>query len=195
MLNIILGLENLIKCSNFNFFMKDVFNVINELENSRQERNISRDSIEFISLLCRSIKPINILEIGCFNGYSALWLSLYSNNVFTIEKYPVYAALALKNFSKANVKNIELIHGDALDVMENMDKKFDIILIDAQKNEYKLYLKLSLKLLNNNGIIFIDNTISHKDSMTEFFEYVERSTLFHLELNIGKGLMMITKIH
>ncbi|HIH25223.1 class I SAM-dependent methyltransferase [Candidatus Woesearchaeota archaeon] len=175
--------------------MDNRFKVINELENDRQERNISRDSIEFISLLCRSIKHSNTLEIGTFNGYSALWFSLYSKKVVTIEVHSVYANMAKENFCKSGAENIELIHGNAIDVLKDLKEKFDIIFIDAKKSEYKEYLELSLNLLSDDGIIFVDNTISHKESMLDFFEYIERSSLYHQELGIGKGLMIISKLH
>ncbi|MEK6948318.1 MAG: class I SAM-dependent methyltransferase [Nanoarchaeota archaeon] len=175
--------------------MDNRFKIINELENDRQERNIARDSIEFISILCRSIIPSNVLEIGTFNGYSALWFSIYSKKVTTIEIHSVYANIAKENFLKSGAENIELIHGNAVEILKNLKEKFDIIFIDAKKAEYKEYLELSLNILSDNGIILVDNTISHKDSMLDFFEYIERSTLYHQELNIGKGLMIISKLH
>ena len=71
--------------------------------------------------------------------------------------------------------------------------KFDIIFIDGRKSEYKKYLILSLRLLNKDGLIFVDNTLSHKAKLNEFFEYLKKSKLDYKELDIGKGLMMIKR--
>ena len=166
---------------------------INLLEKERKEPNISKESIEFISKLCQIIKPKNILEIGCFNGYSALWLSLYSKNVISLEIDEENIKLAKKNFQRAKCENIEIIVGDAKETLKKLNSKFQIILIDGKKSEYKTYLELSLKLLDKNGLIFADNTISHKDKLKDFYYYLEKSNLYYKELNLGKGLMIISK--
>ena len=153
--------------------------------------NLSRESAEFISIICRRIKPEKVLEIGTFNGYSALWLSLFSKKVITLEIDEKNIELALKNFKKAENRNIEIISGDAKESLKKLKYKFDIIFIDAKKSEYKDYLELSLKLLDKNGVIFVDNTISHKESLKEFFNYLEKSSLYYRELNLGKGLIII----
>jgi len=79
-----------------------------------------------------------------------------------------------------------------LEILKTLKEKFDLILIDAKKSEYKKYLELSLNLLNKNSLIFADNTISHKESMEDLFRYLKNSNLYYQELNIGKGLMIIS---
>lgn len=155
--------------------------------------NISRESIEFITNICKKLKPKYTLEIGAFNGYSALWLSIYSEHVVTIEIDQISAETANNNFAKAGVKNIELINGDAFEVLQRLFHKFSIVLIDAKKSEYKTYLEMVLNLIKEDALIFVDNTISHKDKLDNFFDYLARSKLYYKELNLGKGLMVISK--
>lgn len=176
-------------------FMNKIFKVINELENNRIRPYISRDSIELISIICRIVTPNKVLEIGTMHGYSSLWLSLYAKEVTTLEINAESAAIARENHSKAGCNNVNIILGDALESLNKLDKKFDIILIDARKDEYKKYLEFSTRLLNEDGLIFADNTISHKEEMKEFFDFLERSSLYYKELNLGRGLMMITNLH
>ena len=173
--------------------MENVIRVINKLELERKEINISRESIEFISTICKSIKPKNILEIGTFNGYSVLWLSLFAKKVITLEIDQFTARTAEENLKKADCKNVEIIIGDALETLKNLKEKFDVVLIDGKKSEYKNYLELILNLLNKNSLIFADNTISHKLNLSEFFDYLKNSNLYFKELNLGKGLMIISK--
>ena len=166
--------------------MNKALEVIEELEKDRHQMYLSKESIDFISIICKIIKPKNILEIGAFNGYSALNFSLLAENVITLEIDRNAVETAENNFKRAGVKNIEIIKGDAVETLKKLDKKFDIIFIDAKKSEYLEYHKLSLNLLNKKGLIFADNTISHKESMGDFFEYLKNSNLYYQELNIGK---------
>jgi len=172
--------------------MNTTFKLIGELEKNKNPISLAKDSIDFISILSRAIKPKNFLEIGTLHGHSSLYFSLFAKNVTTLEFNEDSIRKAKENFEKAGSKNIELIQGDAKETLKNLNKKFDIILIDAKKSEYKNYLILSLKLLNKNGIIFADNTISHKDSLKDFFKFLQNSNLYYKELNLGKGLMLIS---
>ncbi|MBI4154959.1 class I SAM-dependent methyltransferase [Candidatus Woesearchaeota archaeon] len=169
------------------------YNAIKQLELNRQEMNLSKESMEFILNICRAIKPERILEIGAFNGYSALNFSLVSKEVISLEVDEENFKLAEENLNKADCNNVKIIKGTALETIKTLNDKFDIILIDGRKSEYKNYLELSLKLLNKNGLIFVDNTISHKNRLKEFFDYLIKSNLYFKELNLGKGLMIISK--
>ncbi|MBI2672083.1 class I SAM-dependent methyltransferase [Candidatus Woesearchaeota archaeon] len=173
--------------------MNQVLKVIEELENNRKIMYLSRDSAEFLADICKKIKPKNVLEIGMYHGYSALWLSLYSQNVTCLEIDKESIKIAEENFRKAGQKNIKIIEGSAVETLKKLKEKFDLILIDAKKSEYGEYLKLILKLLNEGALIFADNTISHKEHMPEFFEYLKNSDLHYKELNLGKGLIIISK--
>jgi len=173
--------------------MDKALKVINEMEKERQMMYLSRDSAEFLANICRKLKPENVLEIGTFQGYSALWLSLFSKKVTCLEIDKESIIIAEENFKKAGQKSISIIEGPAIETLKKLKEKFDLVLIDARKSEYAEYLKLVLKLTNEDALIFADNTISHKDSMLEFFEYLRNSSLYYKELNLGKGLVVISK--
>ncbi len=181
--------------------MNKALEVIEELEKNRQQPYLAKESVDFISIICKIKNPKNILEIGTCHGYSALNFSLMAEKVVTLEVDEQAVKIAKENFRKAEVKNIELIEGNALEILKNLKEKFDLIFIDAKKAQYKNYLELSLNLLNKNGLILADNTISHKDSMKDFFEYLKNSNLFYQTLNIGSkpasesisGLTIVTK--
>ena len=147
--------------------MEKIKEVIKELEANRHEMNLSKESVEFISSICRNIKVKNLLEIGAFNGYSALCFSLVCKKIISIEIDEENFKIANENLRKAGCLNIELIKGDAIETLKVLKDKFDVVLIDGRKSEYKSYLELSLKLLNKKGLIFVDNTISHKDKLKE----------------------------
>ena len=157
-----------------------------ELEANRHQMNISKENVEYIRDIIKKNKLKNVLEIGCFNGYSALQFSTVAKEVKTIEIDKHAVETAKNNFKKYNIKNIEKLEGDAKTILDNLRETFDVILIDAMKSEYKAYLVKSLKLVKNGSFIFADNTISHKDKMKDFFDYLKSSKLNWKELGIGK---------
>ncbi len=152
--------------------------------------NISKESIDYMLEVIKKNKLKKVLEVGCFNGYSALKFSTAAEIVKTIEMDKRAVELAKNNFKKYNAKNIEILEGDAITILKNLKGKFDLVLLDAMKKEYKEYLLLSLKLVEK-GFIYADNTISHKEHMKDFFDYLENSRLKWKELDIGKGLVEI----
>ena len=166
--------------------------VIKYLEKNRLQPNIQLMSIEYIKNKAKEINAIEYLEIGLFNGYSALQMSLVCN-VTSIEIDKKNIEMAKENIKEANVKNINIIKGDAIEKLTELakiKKTFDIILIDAKKSEYKKYLELSLKVIKK-GFIYADNTISHKENMKDFFVYLEENKLKWKELEIGRGVVEI----
>lgn len=171
--------------------MNLIENKIKELESKRVNWNISQETIEFIinSLLFDKIK---VLEIGTFNGYSALWFAKVADEVVSLEIDPERFSEAKENLQ--GVDNVELILGNALEEVDKLDKKFNVVLIDGMKSEYMKYLEKVLNVLEEDFRIFVDNTISHKEKIKDFFEYLENSNeLEWQETGIGDGLIVIKR--
>jgi len=167
---------------------------IKRLELKRTPWNVSKESINFILDYIEKNNYKTVLEIGGYNGYSALHFSLIANEVVSLEKDKHFANEFKKNTE--NVNNIKLIEDDALNSLQKLNKqnkKYDFIFIDARKDEYKQYLELSLPLINKKGTIFADNTISHKKKLKEFFDFIKNKKLYSEELNLGDGLMVVKK--
>ncbi len=108
-------------------------------------------------------KPKRILEIGTAIGYSALILSesLDSSGVLdTIERSEEMIILAKNNIRLAKKdKQINVIAGEADDVLKCLDKSYDLIFIDAAKGQYQEFLKESLRMLNTDGVLISDNVL------------------------------------
>jgi len=166
--------------------------IIKELENDEGRRYfISKESIEFIIRLMKLNKVRNVLEIGTAKGYSTILLAKNCERVTSIEKYEEQFNQAEKNVKASNLKNIKLRLGDALTVLEDINKKFDLVFIDADKGEYFEYFKKSWDLVNENGLVIFDNTVSHRKYLTELLEYIKQFD--YLDLDIGKGLIVVYK--
>ncbi len=169
---------------------------IEELEKTRVQQNIQRETIEFIVASIDFFDEKKVLEIGTFNGYSALWFATVADEVVTVEAAEEAFNEAKKNLEFA--KNVGIVFGNVFDVIAKLKeegRKFNIVFIDGKKSEYADYLESVLDVLDDNFMIFADNTISHKDMIGGFFENLKRhdDILEWKEMNIGKGLVVIKK--
>lgn len=125
---------------------------------------ISKDIAEYIKYILRKNKNIkNILEIGTATGYSGIImlaeLKERNGQLTSIEIDENRYNIAKENFKKANLENVNQILGDATEEIKKLNQKFDFIFIDASKGQYKTFFEDSYKLLNDEGIIFIDNIL------------------------------------
>ncbi len=125
---------------------------------------VTREVLKFMIFTAEGIKAENILEIGTAVGYSGAFLAQIANRnkgqLTTIEIDDERYKKAVKNFEKMDLLNKnKLILGDALEEIPKLDKneKFDFIFIDASKGQYMKFFQMCWELLNEKGIIFIDN--------------------------------------
>ncbi len=124
---------------------------------------IPNDTANFITLILAIKKPKSILEIGSAVGFSS---SLFSNyldtggKIITIEKNPEMVLKAKENFDKLGLnQKIEILEGDAAEVLDGVEQKFDVIFMDAAKGQYINILDKCLNLLNNGGILIADDVL------------------------------------
>ncbi len=142
--------------------------------------SISEETGKLLAILVMLKKPGSVLEIGTGYGYSTGRLA-GAPYVLTIEKDSCRAETARKGLPS----NINVVHGDALDVLKTLKTGFDLVFIDARKSEYLLYLKLIR--LNENALIIADNVISHRERLKDYIAYV-KSRFMSVTLPIGKGI-------
>ena len=141
--------------------------IIQDIKNESLDENvpiITDEVLNYMIFTAKNIKARNILEIGTATGYSGLFLAQIANEnsgfLTTMEIDEIRYGKAVENFKKLGLfeKN-KMISGDALEEIPKLDKnvKYDFIFIDASKGQYLKFFEMSYELLNENGIIFIDN--------------------------------------
>lgn len=138
--------------------------LILEMEKYAEEHNVpivTKEVAEYLKFIVRSNNIKNVLEVGTAIGYSGILMAkeIEKNNgkLYTIEIDEERYNLAQENFKKSGLKNIVSIKGDAVEEIKKIDENFDFVFIDASKGHYLEFFEDSYKLLNKNGIIFIDN--------------------------------------
>ena len=121
---------------------------------------------ELLKLIAQMLQARNILEIGCFTGYSSIWLAMgleAGGKVDSLEINDELEDLIREGWSRAGVQDKTELHlGDALEIMElflNEGKEYDLIYIDANKREYLNYYKAAKRLLRKGGVILADDTM------------------------------------
>ncbi|MGM9787502.1 MAG: O-methyltransferase [Candidatus Cryptobacteroides sp.] len=121
---------------------------------------------ELLKLITEMLGARNVLEIGCFTGYSSIWLAMglkEGGKLDSLEINDELEDLIREGWRRAGVQDkIELHIGDAIDTMEKLfkeNRKYDLVYIDANKREYLSYYKSAKRLLRRGGVILADDTM------------------------------------
>ncbi len=140
-----------------------------------------------LSMLSKLIRPTNILEIGTYTGYSALCLceGMQENGVLhTIDIKEELVDFQRKYFNKSAWGNQIFQHlGKAVDIIPNLNLKFDLVFIDADKENYINYFHLIIPKMNRGGIILSDNVL-WSGKVLEELQPNDVSTKVLLEYNL-----------
>ena len=175
---------------------------------------IAISQCHFLHLIIKTSKIKKILEIGTFTGLSALSMSLAlpsDGKLVALDKDEETNKIAVNFFKKAKQENkIQTIIRPALESLKDLKKqrqKFDLVFIDADKENYKNYYDKSLDLIDTNGLIIIDNVLWHgevvdkknQNKLTiiirEFNSYVNSDVRTeNLIIPVGDGLTVCRKL-
>lgn len=124
---------------------------------------VSTDSGIFLHLLTKITNAKKILEVGCNIGYSAMWFATAlgdDGHLDTLELDPEIAKQAQEYFNEAGVDKKVTIHiGSAIETIPQMGGEYDILFIDAAKQQYKNYVELALPKLKKGALILVDNVL------------------------------------
>ena len=119
----------------------------------------------FLAIISKLIKPFNVLEIGTYTGYSTLCIAKGLNPVgmiHTIDKNEELLQIQNKYFEKSGLRNqIKQYTGDALAIIPKLKFDFDMVFLDADKENYVKYLELILPILKPGGVLLTDNVLWH----------------------------------
>ena len=178
---------------------------------------IMDDTLAVIQEELKELKLNKILEIGTAVGYSAICFSEFlseNGKIDTIEREAERVLEAKENIKKAEVaEKINIMQGDATQILPTLNEKYDMIFIDASKGKYPFFLKEALRLLVPNGIIFADNVLYKGYVLSDYNKHKQRTAVRNLReflkevnelqesqkyrtrvLEVGDGLAIISRI-
>lgn len=201
----------------------DYIDIFNDKENENFKKfrdNCQRDYVpiikkdveNFLRFYLNIIKPKKILEIGCAVGYSSIFMSNVLNcdvKIDTLEISDEMADIAQNNFEKFGMSNINIIRGDALKTIPNLNSTYDMAFIDASKGHYDEFYNLIQDKMEKKSTIICDNMLfkgylcmeqsqiprrfkTIYNNMNLFLENIikDKSIIYNL-LPLGDGLLVI----
>ena len=144
---------------------------------------IMDDTLEVIKKILENNKPRKILEIVTAVGYSAACFVKYAEDciVDTIEIDEERAKEAIKNVKDMEIQEkINIMIGNAVDILPTLNPGYDIVFIDAAKSKYSIFLEEGIRLINNEGIIIADNVLYKGYVMSDYNKHKQRTAVRHL---------------
>jgi predicted O-methyltransferase YrrM len=167
---------------------------------------------KFLAMISNMVRPLRVLEIGTFTGYSALCLAKGLGEegfLHTIELREDDAATAKSYFDRSFFRERIILHiGNALEIIGELDEMWDLVFIDADKENYINYFNLVFPKLRANGFILADNVFFHGQvfeneikgknakAIQAFNDFIlSRTDIEKLMVTIRDGLYMIKKLH
>ena len=194
-----------------------VTDALKELEEFARRENIPiipHETVAFFRLFLQTMQPKSILEIGTAIGFSALLMAeqVPDAKIMTIDRNEEMIGFAKENFARFDQrKQITLLEGDAVDLLEHIEQRFDLIFMDSAKSKYIVFLPEVLKRLEVGGVVILDDIFQGGDVARDIMEvrrgqrtiYRGLQRLFDATLDhpgltaslipLGDGILMIRK--
>ncbi len=177
--------------------------ILDRLETTADEFwNISRQTGNFISMLIKASGAKNVLELGTSNGYSTLWiadaLKQTKGHLTTIEFWEKRQCLAREYIADCGLSDyVTFKIGQAYDIIQTelQNEMYDLVFIDANKQEYLSFFQAVHPILKKGGILLADNVISHAKKVEPFLEAVANNSEYQSQvLDLPDGLLMAYKL-
>ena len=166
---------------------------LEKIKNKAQQEHIPiimDDTLEVIEEYLKENKPKKMLEIGTAVGYSAICFTEFLSEdgiIDTIEREHIRVEEAKENIKKMGLEDkINILEGDAVDILPTLNGKYDVIFIDAAKGKYPFFLKESLRMLESDGIIFADNILYKGYVLSDYNKHKQRTAVRNLREYIKK---------
>jgi len=194
-----------------------VTDALKELEEFARRENIPiipHETVAFFRLFLQTMQPKSILEIGTAIGFSALLMAeqVPDARITTIDRNEEMIGFAKENFARFDQSDqITLLEGDAVDLLEHIEQRFDLIFMDSAKSKYIVFLPEVLKRLEVGGVVILDDIFQGGDVARDIMEvrrgqrtiYRGLQRLFDATLDhpgltaslipLGDGILMIRK--
>ena len=160
----------------------------------QRARQVARSTGQFLFALVAPQWDCEVLEIGGSRGYSSIWLAAGVRNlggrVLSLEADPAKVEAWRRNIAEAGLEETaELVEGDAFETLPQIQDVFDIVFIDAEKDDYERLFQLARDKVEPGGLFVADNVLSHADPLAEYSKARQAdSTLESVTIPLDRGL-------
>jgi caffeoyl-CoA O-methyltransferase len=160
----------------------------------KRSRAVARTTGQFLFALVAPQWDCEVLEVGASRGYSSLWLAAgvryLGGHVTSLENDPAKVAAWQANVAEAGLAEwADLIEGDAAETIPEINDVFDIVFLDAEKENYEQLFQAARKKLEAGAVVIADNVISHADTLGAYVETRQSDpTLESVTVPLDRGL-------
>jgi caffeoyl-CoA O-methyltransferase len=161
---------------------------------SQRSRAVARTTGQFLFGLVAPQVDCEVLEVGGSRGYSSLWLAAgvrhFGGHLTSLENDPVKAAAWRANIAEAGVEEwADLIEGDAAETIPEIGDVFDIVFLDAEKDDYERLFQAARMKLEPGAVVIADNVISHGETLGAYVKARQSDpTLESVTVPLDRGL-------
>jgi predicted O-methyltransferase YrrM len=136
----------------------------------QRARQVAHTTGRFLFSLVAPQTDCEVLELGGSRGYSSIWLAagvrIFGGRVLSLERDPVKCEAWRANVAEAGLEETaELLAGDAFEALPQIDDVFDLVFLDAEKDDYEALFALSREKLEPGALVVADNVLSHEDTL------------------------------
>ena len=160
----------------------------------KRSRQVAPTTGRFLFALAASQAGIEVLEIGGSRGYSSIWLAagarVLGGRLVSLEHDPEKCARWSANIADAGLEEwAELVEGDAFGTLRETADIFDLVFLDAEKDDYEALFALARPLLEPGGLVVADNVVSHADPLAAYSGARQADpTLSSVTIPLDRGL-------
>jgi len=160
----------------------------------QRARQVARSTGQFLFALVAPQVDCEVLEIGGSRGYSSIWLGAgvrhFGGRVLSLEADPAKIDAWQANIAEAGLdETVELVPGDAFANLPQIQDVFDIVFIDAEKEDYERLFALARDKVEPGGLFVADNVLSHQDTLGAYSEARQADpTLESVTIPLDRGL-------
>ena len=160
----------------------------------QRSRQVARTTGQFLFALVAPQTDCEVLEIGGSRGYSTIWLAAgvryLGGRVLSLESDPAKAEAWRRNVADAGLEDTaELVEGDAFESLREIDDVFDVVFIDAEKEDYEALFDLARPKVEPGGLFLADNVLSHEETLGDYSRHRQADpTLVSVTVPLDRGL-------
>jgi caffeoyl-CoA O-methyltransferase len=161
---------------------------------------IAREAGQFLNILAKVTRAVNLLEVGTHDAYVTLWLAeaaaCTGGQLTTVEGDVWQAEVAKKVIMRSpHADRIEFRHGELIDILPMLEGPYDFILLDVEAPQALHYFRILFEQVSSSGVICCNKAIAHAAGLVDYLSYVhERPGLQSVLVPVGEGVELTYKV-
>jgi caffeoyl-CoA O-methyltransferase len=164
------------------------------LPSAQRSRQVARTTGQFLFSFAAPQTDCEVLELGSSRGYSTIWLAAgvrhLGGRVLSLEHDPAKCEAWRRNVAEAGLDaTADLVEGDAFETLPAIDDVFDVVFLDAEKEQYEALFEIARTKLEPGAVVIADNVLSHAETLGAYSEARQADpTLESVTVPLDRGL-------